>query len=192
MWQKFEQPIFGRTPMIHGGCVENVVPASEETLSERSQHPVISTEELERRAKIANRMAASFGQIVALMARSDAHRLTNLAELEWLIMPAIASGQFLIAEAQSKSLGLVAPIAAVLWACVSDEVDARLCASADRPGRLRPEEWRSGSTIWIIEAFGEPSARQALIEKLKESIFAEKRLKIRVAQKNSGSRIIEI
>ena len=47
-------------------------------------------------------------------------------------------------------------IAAVTWARVSIEVDTRLRATAGRPVRLRPDEWTSGDTFWLIDLIGDP------------------------------------
>ena len=116
------------------------------------------------------RVAAAFGEIVAVLLRSPQHRHMFLADLEWLILPAIATGQFALAEARQKETGMAAPVAVLLWASVADEVDARLvsaCASVahQQPRvRLKPAEWASGGNAWLVEAVGDPRAVKALVD----------------------------
>ena len=66
----------------------------------------------------------TLGQIVAVLMRSPQHKHYSLADLVWLVLPAMLSGQFRIAQAQQA--GAVAPVGVVLWAQVSADVDRRL------------------------------------------------------------------
>lgn len=141
--------------------------------------PNLPPEELQRRADIAKRLAGAFGEIVSVMMRSEGHRLNYLAELEWLVLPALATGQFSIADAQSKSLGIVAPIAAVLWASVSPEIDKRLSENPMRPGRLKPEEWKSGEIVWIVEAIGAPRGLEPMLKALREREWKGRTVRMR-------------
>ncbi|HJQ61206.1 MAG TPA: toxin-activating lysine-acyltransferase [Vineibacter sp.] len=141
--------------------------------------PALPAEELQRRAALAKRLAGAFGEIVSVMMRSEPHRLTYLAELEWLVVPAIVSGQFSIADAQSKSHGAVTPVAAVLWASVSPEIDARLSAHPGRPIRLKPAEWKSGDIVWIVEAIGDPRALNPMLKSLRQREWKDRTIKTR-------------
>ena len=57
------------------------------------------------------RLSATFGQIVSVLMRTPQHRYAFLSDLEWLVLPAVATGQFSLAEAQDKTSGLSAPVA---------------------------------------------------------------------------------
>jgi predicted nucleic acid-binding protein len=46
---------------------------------------------------------AMFGQIVKILMRSPQHKQRSLADLEWLVLPAVLSGQFSLAQAQQQS-----------------------------------------------------------------------------------------
>ncbi len=126
------------------------------------------------RGKLA---AANFANAVALFMRSPAHRHYTLADLEWCLLPALARGQFMVAEAKLPD-GQAVPAALVLWARVSAEVDARLSAAPRYPIRLHPNEWQSGDVIWIVDAVGEPKAVQQCIEALTKTAFQGKRVKM--------------
>jgi hemolysin-activating ACP:hemolysin acyltransferase len=134
-------------------------------------------------------LLASFGEIVTLMTRSPRHRHAFLAELDWLVAPAIATRQYSVAHAQTGQAGIAAPVAAILWACVSPEIDARLVAAGERP-RLRPSEWRSGEIPWLIDAIGDPRATAVLLKRLTETRFAEAGVKT-VVQKD-GKHVVEV
>jgi cytolysin-activating lysine-acyltransferase len=150
----------------------------------------LTHDELKRRADIAKRLAGAFGEIVSIMLRSDAHRLNYIAELEWLVLPAIASGQFSIADAQSKTLGVTAPIGAVMWASVSAEIDARLSANLMRPIRLKPEDWKSGDNLWIIEAIGDPRAIDQMFKAISQREWKGRVIKMR-AMDDQGRPVVK-
>src|SRR5581483_1033147 len=99
--------------------------------------------------------SASIGEIVTVISRSPAHKHYALADIEWMILPAIMSGQFYVVEAAHKERGFRVPIAAVTWAFVSEDIDARLREAVGQRVRLRPDEWKSGDIGWLIDAVGQ-------------------------------------
>lgn len=120
----------------------------------------------------ARRMMASFGEIVTLMTRSTKYRHAFLAELDWLVMPAVATRQYSVAEKLADGSKTMIPVAAIMWACVSPDVDARFSGAGERP-RLRPNEWRSGEIPWLVETIGEPKAAALLLKRLVETRFPD-------------------
>lgn len=142
-----------------------------------------SAEELKTRAKAAKQASAAFSGIVTLLMRSPADRHHSLADLEWLVIPAIARGQYVLGEAQSKESGAVTAIGAVLWALVSEEVDKRL-SDLSAPLRLKPNEWRSGDIPWIVLATGDRRLLPGLLQQLTKSTFKERKPKMRVRGKD--------
>jgi hemolysin-activating ACP:hemolysin acyltransferase len=119
----------------------------------------------------AIKFTSTFGRIVLVLMRTRQHRHSFLGDLEWLVMPAVTNSQFMLAEHRDGSTGLTMPLATVLWAQVSEEVDARLCANPDQRVRLKPEEWASGTIPWLIEAAGETHAVGTLLRKLIDERF---------------------
>ena len=113
---------------------------------------------MKARATAAARISSAFGDIIALLMGSAQFKHYALVDLEWLVIPPLVSGQFLLAHAQSRETGLAAPAATILWGSVSAEVDQRLTATIDQPLRLKPHEWQSGDILWIVAAAGEPRA----------------------------------
>ncbi len=45
--------------------------------------------------------------------------------------------------------------------------------------RLRLQDWKGGERVWIVDVAGPPQAAVALIEKLKEDLFAGREVKVR-------------
>lgn len=139
----------------------------------------LGTEDAKKRRIASKQMAAAFGEIVALLMRSPTDKHHSLADLEWLVVPAVARGQYALAEAQSKETGATAPVGAVLWALVSEDVDKRL-SDLSGPVRLKPDEWRSGDIPWIIQASGDMKVLGGLIQQLTQKAFKERQPKMRV------------
>jgi hemolysin-activating ACP:hemolysin acyltransferase len=119
----------------------------------------------------------ALGQIIAVLMRSAAHKHYSLADLEWLVLPAVLSGQYRIAQA--KQSGVAAPIGVVLWASVSADVDQRL-SDLSIPARLRPDEWRSGDVPWLMELVCDARLQPALLKDLGETTFKGRAIKMRV------------
>ena len=125
----------------------------------------------------ANPISTAFGDIVSLLAKSPAHKHYSLADLEWLLLPPVAFGQFALGDAKLPN-GQTVPAGFVLWAQVSPDVDARLSQAQHCPARLQPNEWRSGETFWIVAAVGYRNILQNLIDELARNVFGGKGFKI--------------
>lgn len=131
----------------------------------------------QQRAARSKRMQASFGEIVALLMRSPQFKGMPLAALDQLVVPPVAAGQVMIAEAQHKETGIVAPAAAILWASVSDEVDQRLSDGQGKPLSLSPQDWKSGDNPWLIITAGDPRLVKPLVEQLQKTVPKGRKLK---------------
>jgi hemolysin-activating ACP:hemolysin acyltransferase len=141
--------------------------------------PAVSPEEAHRRATIATRQSVAFAQIVSVLARSPQHKHFSLADLEWLVIPPLLTGQFAVAEAKAQADGPSFPVAVVLWASVSAEVDKRLSENPAAPSRLRPDEWRSGDILWLVEAVGDTRVLPGLLKQVGEKLLKGRELKMR-------------
>jgi hemolysin-activating ACP:hemolysin acyltransferase len=117
------------------------------------------------------KFSATLGQIVLVLMRTRQHKYSFLSDLEWLVVPAIATSQFMVAEHRDSSTGLSLPSAVALWAMVSKDVDGRLSSSPSQPVRLKPEEWVSGTIPWLVEAAGDPRAVGSLLRTLIDKRF---------------------
>ncbi len=116
--------------------------------------------------------------------RTPQFKNVPLSSLEQLVVPAITTGQFMIAEAQVKKSGLVTPVAVVLWASVSEEIDRRLSGNGGEPVKLAPKDWKSGDIPWLIIAAGDPRLIKALLQRLQETALKGRPLKSRIADRD--------
>jgi cytolysin-activating lysine-acyltransferase len=87
-------------------------------------------------------VAAVLGEVVWLMSQSPEYKQYLIADLEWLVMPAILLHQFRLFYHEGK------PVAVVLYARVSEEVEQRVDAGAPT---LRPQDWKSGDKIRVVK-----------------------------------------
>jgi hemolysin-activating ACP:hemolysin acyltransferase len=162
------------------------------------------------------RFARSFAQVVAVLMRDPNFRTMPLADLEWLVLPAVMSGQFRVAEAPASLLGadkapgkardktpdktpdkapdkantggVLVPVAVALWARVSGEIDKALAGSLDRPVRLKPQQWASGEHVWLVAVAGDRRAVPKLIERIANTDLKGQRIKMRV--KGTGNTVV--
>ena len=155
-----------------------------------SQHEATNSnaDTLVRLAAVQKSIA--FTQIVSLMMRSPQHRTYSLSDLEWLFLPALQHNQFRIAEATFN--GTNVPAGFLLWASVSADVDKRLSETSSAQVRLRPEDWRSGDILWIIETVGDPRAIGPLLKAFRDQNPNGRSAKVRVTSKDGTVSVVEL
>jgi hemolysin-activating ACP:hemolysin acyltransferase len=124
------------------------------------------------------KFTAIFGQIVSLFLRSAKHRHQFIADLEWSVLPALVNNQYLVSETVDKTSGIRSPVAVIMWAMVSNDVDKRLSSDLSLRPVLKPEEWKSGPIPWLVEAVGDQHAVSALVKALVDKKFKETGLRL--------------
>jgi hemolysin-activating ACP:hemolysin acyltransferase len=144
----------------------------------------LSTAEVQKRREVSRRLLMRFGEVVSVLMRAPQFRDLPLKHLQDLVVPPLTSGQFLVAEAQSKAQGFVTPVAAALWARVSKEVDQRLSQNLDKPLQLSAKEWNSGDIGWLVVLAGNLQALAPLLKQLQETTFRGQPVKMRSKSKD--------
>ena len=160
-------------PKVVTGRVASPQPTSDDvalTPEEQEKH--------RQAAALSKRISTGLGEITSVLMRSKTHAVLPIAQLQTLL-PAIARNQYVTAEARSRENGMSSPIAVVIWATVSDEVDQRLSADAQKPLSLTAADWAGGANVWVIEAVGEPRAVSALIKRLQDTRWKGQAVKLR-------------
>src|SRR5262245_50908232 len=125
--------------------------------------------DLQKSKAASARLLLRFGEVVSVLMRAPEFQQLKLAELQPLVVPPLVSGQFLVAEAQSKSNGFITPVAAALWAKVSKEVDQRLSRDLDKPIKLAASEWKSGDIAWLVALAGNPQAIGPMLKQFQQT-----------------------
>lgn len=146
------------------------------------------------------RFAQAFSSIVAVLMRDADYRNLKIATLEQLVIPAVLSGQWRIAHAPARSSvaagdadkasAPMVPVAAALWASVSDDVDNRLTQSLNKQLALKPNEWASGSNVWLIAIAGDRRAAASVLKQLRDKEFKDKTVKL-VSRGPDGKSIVQ-
>lgn len=86
------------------------------------------------------------GEMVWLLTQSPLHRAFQLADLEWLVMPALLHQQFYIFREGERPVGFA------LWAKCNEAAERKLDKGLlDPANRLTPVEWVSGDQVWLID-----------------------------------------
>ena len=79
-----------------------------------------------------------------------------------------------------------------LWASVSDQVDARLATTLDKPVVLSAAEWTSGKNLWLMAIAGDPRALPAFIGQLEKQDFKDKTVKVRARILNGQTEVMTL
>jgi hemolysin-activating ACP:hemolysin acyltransferase len=140
--------------------------------------------DLQQGEAASTRLLFRLGEILSVMMRAPQFRTVPLGEVQALVLPPLMSGQYLVAEARSKTRGFISPVAVALWAKVSKEVDKRLSESLDKPIKLAPDDWKSGDIAWLIVLAGNPQAIAPVLKKFQETTLKGQPLKMRSRTKD--------
>jgi len=137
-------------------------------------------------AEAAPQRPNTLGQVAAellwLMTRTPSHRHFFISDAEWLIFPPIARAQFRMYRDENGS-----PAGCVLWASLSEEVEARVESGATR---LAPGDWKSGDNLWIIDVIAPNGKAGAMVEDMRNSVFKGKAFKFH-ATGQDGKRSVQ-
>jgi cytolysin-activating lysine-acyltransferase len=126
----------------------------------------------------ARTVSAVLGEIVWLLTQSPQHKQAFfLADLEWMAMPPILLQQFRMFYAKDK------PIGVILWAYVNDEVAERLTAGTTR---MRPQDWKSGDTLWVVDVIAPFGGTDEMLKDLKAKVFPAREVRFRAVEGGKG------
>ena len=115
----------------------------------------------------AKKVSEVLGEIVWLMSQSPLHKQFFISDLEWFVMTPVLLQQFRMFYDKDK------PIGVVFWATVNDEVEERLAAGTTR---LRPQDWKSGDRLWIVEIIAPFGGADEMVVDLKSNVFADRKI----------------
>ncbi|MGI9408203.1 MAG: toxin-activating lysine-acyltransferase [Hyphomicrobiaceae bacterium] len=132
------------------------------------------------REEIINRFTLAIGKCVSVLMRSPAHRHFSIADVDRLLSPAVLTNQFSLVTAKSEKKGHLGPCALILWAEVSDEIHEKLKADYADTCPIKPDEWKSGANVWIMEVAGQDKIVEATVLKLQQTRFGGRSLNVRL------------
>jgi cytolysin-activating lysine-acyltransferase len=84
--------------------------------------------------------------------------------------------QFRLFYAKGRPLGVMRQRATnkLLWARVDAETEARLKAGTTK---LRPQDWKSGDRLWVVEVIAPFGGAEAMVRDLKAKVFPTQELR---------------
>ena len=143
-------------------------------------------------AAMSKMISASIGDIAMVFARSPQHKHYTFADMEWMILPAVLSGQFHVVEAVHRESGFRAPVGVITWARVCEEAHRRLVEQPGRPIQLRPDEWTSGNIWWLVHVIGPPASLAQAIEHLRRDPLAGRAVHTYAASRDGDFRVAKL
>ena len=95
--------------------------------------------------------------------------------------PVETGGQLAVGE--SPGAKQERPIGVVLWARVSEEVEQMLergttFERGSATTRMRPQDWKSGDRLWVVEVIAPFGGHDAMVADLKAKVFPTEALKV--------------
>ena len=134
--------------------------------------PKLTPEALKQIGEMRDRLQGLIGQVVMALSVVPRYRHQTLADLHHLVVEPLMRDRIAIASAAPRGEGdkegqsnpALEQLAGIaFWASVSDAVDAKIkeqIKAGAFPIRLKPEEWVSGDTIWLLDVIA-PSQKLA-------------------------------
>jgi cytolysin-activating lysine-acyltransferase len=116
----------------------------------------------------AKKMSEVLGEIVWLMSQSTLHKQFFISDLEWFVMTPLLLQQFRLFYAKDRPLGVA------FWGFVSEEVEERLKTGTSR---LRPQDWKSGDRLWVVEVIAPFGGAEEMVKDLKAKVFKDREVK---------------
>ena len=115
-------------------------------------------------AEVRAHVREAFGKTVMSMMMLPRYRNQTLGDLQHLVLEPLIRDRIAIAYPGGDDKAVATDIAGLaIWASVSDEVDARIreqIKAGTYPIRLKPEDWNSGETNWLLDVIA-PDQRAA-------------------------------
>lgn len=131
--------------------------------------PGAAPQDLEKLAALAREQARNvmkkiplLGPVAWLMMAGAGTRHTFVSELEWRVLPALALQQAKLYFREE------APVAFASWARLSDTAAARYQRA---PHQLAPEDWRSGSQVWLVDVLAPFGNGQEVLKDLRANVL---------------------
>lgn len=138
----------------------------------KTQEEKVSNLDKDKKIQIPQFIAleSTIGAISLLTMKSQSHKYLFTADLEWLVVPAVAQKQFKLFRNNKNE-----PVAFISWANIDDEVEARLLSGSLK---LQPKDWNGGKKKYIIDVISPFVSVKEVLKELKDNHFKDEEVKI--------------
>lgn len=126
--------------------------------------------------KVLKRLPA-MGPIIMLYMQSSHRRFQFISDLEWLLLPPLVGGQCKLYMKKEY------PISFISWAYLDDDAEKRLFHNG---GKLRPEDWKCGKNLWIIDIVAPFGGVENMLRDIQKNEFPGQTLKMIAPDPKTG------
>lgn len=125
---------------------------------------------------------SAVGHAIWLMTQSPIHKHLFIADMEWLLLPAIAAGQFRLWRKDNL------PLAIATWGFLNEEAEQRMISGK---GRLAPGAWKSGDRLWLMDLIAPFGGKEEALKELKAVVFPGRTIKSLQPDEQGNMRVME-
>jgi len=122
----------------------------------------------EQSLKVLKRLPA-MGPIIMLYMQSSHRRFQFISDLEWLLLPPLVSGQCKLYMKKEY------PLSFISWAFLDEAAEKRLFQNG---GRLRPDDWKSGDRLWIIDLVAPYGGVENMLGDIRKNEFPDQIIRL--------------
>ena len=128
---------------------------------------------------------AALGHGAWLMSQVPTHKHFFIADIEWMLVPPVATGQFRLWRNEGMPVGFAT------WALLSEDAEKRILEGGIR--RLAPKDWNSGPNVWLMDLLTPFGGREEAVREMKEQVFPGKTIKtLQAAPDGNGVVMVEL
>lgn len=126
--------------------------------------------------KVLKRLPA-MGPVIMLYMQSSHRRFKFIGDIEWLLLPPLVSDQCKLYMKKEY------PISFVSWAYLDEEAEKRMLKNG---GKLRPEDWRSGDRLWLIDIVAPFGGVSNMLSDIQKNEFPGRTIRIAAPDPKTG------
>ena len=119
----------------------------------------------------------AMGPVIMLYLQSPHRRFHFISDLEWLLLPPLVSGQCKLYMKKEY------PISFISWAFLNETAEKRLLQNG---GKLRPEDWKSGDRLWIIDIVAPFGGIDKMIQDIRKNEFPDLTIRLIAPDPKTG------
>lgn len=127
----------------------------------------------------------ALGHGVWLMSQVATHKHFFIGDIEWMLVPPVAMGQFRL----WRNNGM--PVGFATWALLTEEAEKRILEGGVQ--RLAPKDWNGGDNVWLMDLITPFGGREEAVREIKKQVFPGKKIKtLQAAPDGKGVVMVEI
>jgi cytolysin-activating lysine-acyltransferase len=126
--------------------------------------------------KVLKRLPA-MGPVIMLYMQSSHRRYHFIGDLEWLLLPPLVSGQCKLYMKKEY------PISFISWAFLDEAAEKRLFQNG---GKLRPEDWKCGDRLWIIDIVAPFGGVENMLRDIQKNEFPDQVVRLIAPDPKTG------